>query len=515
MAAYVDADAVYKEVLTAGDTILTNPDLAPTPVSQRKWTWWHFSTLWMGMVHNIFNFTWVGGLVAIGMSIPQALAIAIVGSLIQAAMIGLTGKVGARHGIPFAVWARTAFGTYGANIIALLRGGVAIGWFGVQSYLAALAINLLLSTVFPAWKAMGSSSTLGLANNFWIAMVIYWLLNFLVIRHGMETVRRFEVWAGPMVFVVMIALVIWAVSVGGGIGPIFSSPSKYSMTTYLEYAFIPGVALFIAGSWATMVLNIPDLTRFARSNREQFWGTMIGLPLAQTVYYVMAAIIVSATYIMFHKALWNPPQVLQAINNPGLSIFGAILLAIASLSVNIPANIVSPAYDLTNLLAKYLTFRKGAVIAIIIAFAYAPWRLMQSPATLFSVLDKIGAVLGPATGILIADYFIVRKGRIDIKDLYKVDGVYRSLGGFNPVGLGVLIVSWIPLFVGEFVKSVGFLYDNAWFIGVIMGFVGYLAAVEVVKLVQGKLPTELTPQGTEGIEAAELFKAELERGAEA
>jgi NCS1 family nucleobase:cation symporter-1 len=491
-------------ILARGDARLTNPDLVPVPVEQRRWTWWHFGTLWMGMVHNIFNFTWIGGLVAVGISIPQALAIAIVGSLIQAALIGFTGKVGARHGIPFAVWGRSAFGVYGTNVIALLRGAVAIGWFGVQSYLAALAINVLLRAAIPAWRGLDHTVVLGLAANFWIAMVIYWLFNFLIIRHGMETVRRFEVWAGPLVFVVMFALVVWAVGYGGGIGPIFASPSRYSTGEYLVHQFVPGVALFIAGSWATMVLNMPDLTRFARSNREQFWGTMLGLPLAQTVYYVMASVIVSATLLVFHKALWNPPDVLQAIDNPGLSIFGALLLAVASLSVNIPANIVSPAYDLTNLLTRWLTFRRGAVISIVIAFAYAPWRLMQTPQALFSVLDNIGVVLGPATGILIADYFVVRRQRLDVPGLFDRHGPYRAVGGFNPVGLGVLIASWIPLFVGEVVPQVGFLYKNAWFVGVLLGFLGYLAAVGLVGAVRRGLPPELQALGDEGVEAGDL-----------
>jgi NCS1 family nucleobase:cation symporter-1 len=209
-----------------------------------------------------------------------------------------------------------------------------------------------------------------------------------------------------------------------GLGPIFHALSTYkSVSSFLLTGVIPGVALYISGSWATMVLNIPDLTRFARPNREQFWGTMLGLPLATAVYYAMAATIVSATLAIFGKAFWNLADILKAINNPALSIVGAALLAIATISVNIPANIVSPAYDLTNLLPRVVTFRRDAVVAIILAFVYMPWRLMQSPETLYGIPNNIGAVLGPATGIIIADYFIVRKQRLDVPHPWALPGL--------------------------------------------------------------------------------------------
>lgn len=488
-----------------GDPTLTNIDLVPTPVEKRTWTWWSFGALWMGMVHNIYNFTWVGGLVAIGMSVPQALAIAITGNLIQTLLIGLTGRVGARHGIPFAVWARAAFGVYGANIPALIRGLVAIGWFGVQSYLGATAVNVLLAATIGPWKDLGFTVVGGVGLNLWIAMIIYWAVNLLVIRHGMETVRRFESWAGPMIFVVMLALVIWALTAAHGIGPVFETHSKFtSFGSFFFGGFLPGVALYISGSWATMVLNIPDLTRFARSNREQFWGTMLGLPIATIIYYFMAAIIVSATLTIFHKAYWNPSDILTAINNPSLSIIGAILLAIATISVNIPANIVSPAYDLTNLLPKLITFRRGGLIAIVLSFLYMPWKVMQNPVSLFSVLGNIGAFLGPATGIIIADYFLVRKQLLDVPDLYRVNGRYRAVNGFNFVGLGVLLVSTAIIMTGEFVPAVNWLYEYAWFVGVVLGFLGYLGTVAIVKATSHSVPSEFEAVGSPGVENAGL-----------
>ncbi len=496
--------AVVDEEKFNGDPSLSQQDLLPTAVSSRRWTWWNYSALWMGMVHNLYNFTWMGGLLLLGMSVWQAMTVAIVGNLIQTLLIGINGRVGARYGIPFPVWARSAFGIYGANIPALIRGLVAIGWFGVQSFLGATAINVLLSAAVGSWKDLGHTSVLGAPLNLFIAMVIYWAINLLVINHGMETVRRFESWAGPMIFVVMVVLVIWAVSSAHGFGPMFAMHSKFSTGVFLTEKFVPMVALYISGSWATMVLNIPDLTRFARSNRGQFWGTMIGLPVATFVFYAMAGVIVSATEAIYGKVIWNPSDILMAIGIPALTIIGAILLGIATISVNIPANIVSPAYDLTNLFAKHLSFKKSAVIAIAISFVYMPWRLMQNPTVLYGLLGNIGAVLGPVTGIIMADYLVIRQQRIDVHELYREFGRYRSKGGFNLVALITLAVVSGIIFLGEFDKSVGWLYNYSWFIGLIVGFFGYLLVIRVWKSQAKRLPPEYEPAGDKGRELIDL-----------
>jgi len=488
-----------------GDPHLTNEDLIPTPIANRTWTWWSFSTLWMGMVHNVYNFTWLGGLILMGMSIGQALAIAIVGNLIQTLLIGLVGRVGARHGIPFPVWARSTFGVYGANIPALIRGIVAIGWFGVQSYLGATAVNLLLSAVIEPWRNLNEIHFLGASGSLWIAMIVYWSLNTLVVRRGMDTVKKFEHWAGPMIFVVLGVLVVWAISTANGIGTLFHEPSKYETNVSFVFKyFIPAVALYISGSWASMVLNIPDITRFARSNREQFWGTMIGLPFATLVFYGMSALIVSASVVIYGKAIWNPADLLLEINNPFLSIFGGILLTIATISINIPANLISPAYDLVNLFPKTFNFWRGSLVAIIISFIYMPWKLMENPTVLYSILNNVGAMLGPITGILIADFFLIRKQRLDVPELYLANGRYRAHKGYNLVSLTIMVVGTAVVMTGQFVDSVSWLYEYAWFVGILLGFAGYWGASAVIKQVKGGLPRDMEPSGTIGEELSNL-----------
>lgn len=495
------AAAAHPQIADA-DPGLINEDLAPTPVQGRTWSAWNYAALWMGMIHSAFGFSVLGGMIAGGMSAWQALFVVLVANCVQLALMVLTGRVGARFGIPFAVWARTAFGTLGANIPAILRGLVAIGWFGVQSYLGATALNALLGTVFDGWKNL-DAVVLGVTVNLWIAMLAYWAINFVVIRHGMETVRRFESWAGPMVFIVLAPALVWAIVQADGLGPVFSESSGYdSFGEFLLHGFLPGVALFISASWATMVLNLPDLTRFARSNRAQVRGTVIGLPLATIVFYFMSAVIVSGTQAATGRLLWNPADVLVAIDIPVLTIIGALLIAIATMSVNVAANVVSPAYDLTNLLPKVFNFKRAATVAIVLGFLYMPWELMKDSETLFRVLNNVGAVIGPATGIMIADFYIVRRRRIDVAELYRRNGRYWGTGGFNVASVVVLVIGTVICLAGQVIDAIDWTYEYAWFVGLGLGFVLQLIAMEIVKANNGgRLPREYEPAGDIGVEA--------------
>lgn len=490
---------------TAPDPTLINDDLAPTPVEKRTWTAWNFAALWMGMVHSAFGFAVLGGMIASGLSAWQALAIVFVANMIQLGLMYLTGRPGTRFGVPFAVWARTAFGTLGANVPAMMRGFVAIGWFAVQSYLGATAINALLGTVF-SWWANLDGEFWGVGANLWIAMLAYWSCNFLVIRHGMETIRRFESWAGPAIFVVMAPAVVWALAQMDGLGPVFEASSSYeTFGSFMWHGFLPGVALFISASWATMVLNLPDLTRFATSNRSQLKGTLIGLPLATLVFYGMAAIIVSGTQAKTGETLWNPADVLVAIDIPAITIIGALLIAIATLSVNVAANLVSPAYDLTNLLPRVFTFKKAAVFSVIAAFCFLPWKLMENPDTLFQVLNNVGAIIAPVTGILIVDFYVFRRRRVDVPALYRRGSRYWARGGFNPVSLAVLALVSAFCLLGQVIDAISWTYEYAWFVGLILGATLQYVAVSIIRNRNaGRLPVEFEPAGDEGIEAEEL-----------
>ncbi|QHN15698.1 nitrate reductase [Gordonia amarae] len=490
------------DIAIAGDAQLTNNDLLPVPLRQRTWGVWNFAALWMGMVHSAFGFAVIGGMMDNGMTVLQALLVVLLGNLVQMCLMGFTGRVGARYGIPFAVWARSTFGVLGANIPAALRGIVAIGWFGVQSYLGSTAINVLLETSFSGWRNWNTEFG-GVAANLWVSMIIYWALNLLLIRHGMETIRRFEGWAGPLIFVVMIPLVVWAFMQMDGFGPIFDQESHYSSTgSFITSGLLPGIALFISASWATMVLNMPDITRYAKSNKAQMTGLFYGLPIATVVFYGMAAIVVSGTQAATGKTLWNPADVLVAIDNPVVSILGALSIAVATMSVNLAANIISPAFDFTNLFPRWLTFKSAALISIILGFLYMPWKLMESSDTLFSVLNNVGAVIAPATGILIADFYLVRRGRLDVAALYRRGTQYEGYRGYNWWSLSVLIVMSLFCILGQWISAIDWAYEYAAVLGVVLGFVGYLAVVPLAR--KSSIGAAFEPSGTLGVELDEI-----------
>ncbi|MGW0044184.1 NCS1 family nucleobase:cation symporter-1 [Rhodococcus sp. NPDC003348] len=485
------------------DSRLSSDDLLPVPAAKRTWGAWNFTALWLGMVHNIFGFTVIGSMMGTGLSAFQALTAVFIACLIQLVFLTLTGRVGSRFGIPFPVWARAAFGTYGSNIPAVLRGITAIFWFGIQNYLGASVLNALFGEVFPFWASLTEHDVFGLSLNLWICLLVFWSVNFIVIRHGIETIRKFESWAGPLVLVVMVGLVVWALKVGNGLGPVFDSPSDYpTVSNFVAFGLIPAVAVFMNAGFITMILNYPDISRFARSNRAQAIGTFVGLPVGTFVYYGMAAIIVSGTQAAYGTAIWDPGEVLTAIGNPFVTIVGAILLTVATISVNIPANLISPAYDLVNLFPRRFTFKSGAVVAILLAFAYCPWVWMRDADSLYSLLDNLGTFLGPATGILIADFLLLRRGRLDVDALYDPNGRYRYFKGFNPVAIGTLVAGTVCLILLKFVEATSSLYTYSWFLGLAFGFVVYSAVSFAVRGRSATLDAGLEPAGTLGTEAA-------------
>jgi len=489
----------------SGDVALTNEDLTPVPPEQRTWTAFNFSALWLGMVHNIFGFTVSGSMMATGFSALQSLTAVFLACLIQLYFLAWTGRIGSRFGIPFPVWARASFGVFGANIPALLRGITAIAWFGVQNYLGAKVLNALFSQVIPAWAALGEHVFAGMGLNLWISLLTFWAINFVVIHHGMETIRKFESWAGPLVIVVMIGLVIWALNVGGGLGPVFAMPSKFeSSWAFVIFGLAPATALFMNAGFITMILNYPDLSRFAKSNRAQVIGTLVGLPIGTVLYYGMSAIIVSGTLAATGKILWDPGDVLMALDMPIVTVIGALMLMVATVSVNIPANLVSPAYDLVNLFPSRLRFKSAAIICIIIGFAYMPWVWMRNPEGIFSLLENMGTFLGPATGIVLAD-FIIRCRRLSVQDLYRKDGIYRFRAGFNPLAITVLVVATAVVLATKFIPAVSHLYVYSWFISTALSFGMYILGVMYLRASGSSLAKSYELAGTEGVEGEDYL----------
>jgi len=452
------------------DPTLYNEDLAPIPKERRNWSWINYSTVWMGMVHNVVAYTTAAGLVGAGMSPWQAIGTVAVANIILITAMWVNSIAGAKYGLPFPVLIRAAFGYKGAQIPVVIRGFVAIFWFAVQTYLGSLAVGLIFGALIPGWSSL-DFSILGMGLNGWISFLVFWALHAYVILHGMERIKFFELWAGPLVIVAGLALVFWAVNTAGGVAPLFDQPSKLSAGEFWPLFALSVTAL--VSVWSTLVLNIPDFTRFSRSQKDQMVGQAIGLPLTTILFSIMSIAITAGSTIAFGKPISQPDQLLLAFDNPAVLLIGATVILIATLSVNVAANIVSPAYDLVNMFPTKLNFVSAGIISIVLGFFFAPWLWMDNPDTIFKVLGYIGGALGPVAGIMIADFYLVRRRNYDLDSFYDKGGMYGYSGGWNPKALIATALGIVVAFVGLVVPPLSVLLSYSWGLGLVVALVAY------------------------------------------
>ncbi|MFF2501066.1 NCS1 family nucleobase:cation symporter-1 [Peribacillus sp. NPDC058075] len=453
------------------DPSLYNEDLAPVPKEKRTWNWISYSMIWMGMIHNIVSYELAGSLIAMGMSVWQALGAVIVANVALIVAIWLNSAAGTKYGLPFPVLIRASFGYKGAHIPVLTRAFVAIFWFAVQAYAGSKAVGAVITVLYPGWASLGDYSFWGMGLNDWIGFGTFWLLHAWVISHGMERVRRFEMWAGPLVIVLGLGLVYWAVDVANGFGPLFSIPGTLAGDEFWKSFFLSVTGMI--GVLATLVLNIPDLTRFSKSQRDQVIGQAVGLPIMMTFFAFMSIMITAGTIIAFGKPITDPVQLLVQFDNPIVVLLGAFSLLIATLSVNVVANVVSPAYDLINLIPIKLNFVKAGIISIVIGVFFAPWLWFNNAGTIFNIIGAIGGTLGPVSGIMIVDYFLVRRSQYDLNSFFVKDGQYTYRNGWNPRAFIAMSMGVIVALIGLVVPSLHSLYTYNWFLGIAVGGVSY------------------------------------------
>lgn len=454
---------------------LYNKDLAPTSIKDRTWNTYNYTALWISMAHCIPTYMMAGGLIALGMNWIQALITITLGNIIVLIPMLLNAHPGAKYGISFPVLARASFGTKGANIPAVLRAIVACGWFGINTYIGGSALNVLFSSIIPAWKTMGGTFTiLGLALPNAITFMIFWALQIYIIYKGMDLVRKFENWAAPVVLILALVLVIWAVYTAKGFGPLFSEPSKFKTTGEFIKVFIPSLTGMI-GFWATLSLNIPDFTRFARSQKEQMVGQAIGLPPTMMIFSAMGIIVTSATVVIYGKAMWDPVDIVSKFTNPIVLFIGFAGIVIASLSVNIAANIVSPANDFSNIMPQRISFKTGGLITGILGIVIMPWRLLSDPSGyIFNWLGTYSGILGPIAAIIICDYWISKKKTLKLKELFMENGIYSYSNGINKSSIIALIIGVVVALIGKIVPALAVIVDYSWFAGFAVSFIIYL-----------------------------------------
>ncbi len=446
---------------------LYNPDLAPADNHRRTWGTYNFAALWVSMSVNILTYMLAAGLIQGGMNWKQAVATVFLGNSIVLVPMLLNSHPGARYGIPFPVLARASFGVLGANVAAVLRALVACGWFGIQTWIGGEAINTLTTTLAPGWAQIPHGTA--------ICFLAFWLINLAVILKGIEYIRVLQGISAPILLGVGILLLGWAYRAAGGFGPMLTAPSRFSSFAEFLKFLVPALNGTV-GFWATLSLNIPDFTRFARSQRQQVIGQAIALPTTMTLYSLIGILVTSATVVIYGTAIWDPVQLLSRFHSPAAVIISLIAILLATLNVNIGANVVSPANDFSNLWPRKISFRTGGVITCIMGIVLMPWKLLANYKTfILGWLGGYAAFLGPVAGIMICDYFIVRRRVLVVEELYRRSGLYEYAGGFNWAAIVALAVGAGTALVGLAVPSLRVLYDYSWFVGFAVAFTVYYA----------------------------------------
>ena len=475
---------------------LINDDLAPIPQEKRKWGTWNYAALWISMSLCIPTYMLASSLIGGGMNWWQAILTIFLGNTIVLVPMILNGHAGAKYGIPFPVFARASFGTKGANIPAMLRAIVACGWFGIQTWIGGAAIYNILrawnrgmpeidhSSLFPQMIPM-------------ICFLLFWLLNMFIVYLGVESIRKLLVFKAIFLPVAALALLFWAISAANGLGPILEQPSKLSGSSFWNY-FFPALTGMV-GFWATLSLNIPDFTRYAKSQEAQIRGQAIGLPPSMTLFAFIGVVVTSATAIVYGNTIWDPVALAGRFENKLMVTFAMLAVAISTLATNIAANIVSPANDFSNLAPKKINFRVGGYITGVVGVLIFPWKLIADPTGyIFTWLIAYSSLLGPVGGIMIADYYFIRRQKLVVDDLYKHNGEYSFGNGFNAKAIIALLCGILPNVPGFLVTIklinkevfpawVNDLYNYAWFVGFFVSSILYILLMRSYRVTEQKL----------------------------
>ena len=405
---------------------LYNHDLAPVPVERRKWTTYNYAALWISMAHCIPTYMLASGLMTTGMNWWQALITILLGNTIVLIPILLNSHPGTKYGIPFPVFARAAYGTIGSNLPALMRALVACGWFGIQAWIGGEALHTLFTSLYGGWPTLLGAGFLGHTTTEWVSFLLFWGMNIYIIYRGMDLLRHVENWAAPYVLVMTAALLFWAIWKANGLGPLLAQPGRLTTLADFWRVFVPSLSAMI-GFWATLSLNMPDFTRFGRSQREQALGQVVALPTTMFVFAAMGVLITSATVIIYGEPIWDPVKLVGRFSSPVVIAISMFTAVVATLAVNIAANVVSPANDFAYAFPRVINFKLGGLITGVLGILMQPWKLLADPkGYIFTWLLGYSAALGSIAGVLIADYWVVRRKRLRLEDLYLPEGRYRG-----------------------------------------------------------------------------------------
>jgi NCS1 family nucleobase:cation symporter-1 len=458
--------------LDVGEDIANSPrfneDIAPTRAEQRTWTRWNVASLWVGMAICVPTYTLGGVLTAyFGLSVSEALWTILIANIVVLVPLTLNAYPGTRYGIPCPVVLRASFGIIGSNVPSLIRALVACGWFGVQTLFGGIAIHLMLAAMFDSWAALGGTGEV-------IGFFIFWAANITVVIRGSESIKHLEALAAPLLLVVAIGLLFWAmpkVSMAEVLAVPASRPAGAPIGGYFMAALTAMV-----GFWATLSLNIPDFSRFARSQRAQVTGQIIGLPLTMFLFAGLGVVLTAASADLVGETISDPINLIGKIDSPFWVVLSMLIIIIATISTNTAANIVSPTNVFQNVAPKYINENKGVILTGLIGIALMSWELLKKLGWLESDISVEGlysnwligysSLLGQIAGIMVVDYFLVKNQQYDLLALYQDGAGYPAWNkaGFIafliPVGLTVIAIT---------TDMLGWFYTYGWFTGSILG----------------------------------------------
>jgi len=442
----------------------------------------------------ITTYTLAGGFIEAGMSWWQAMITILLGNTIVLIPMILNAHAGTKYGVSFPVLSRAAFGTKGANIPAMLRAVVACGWFGIQTWIGGTAIDVLLGVMFPAWKSSLSASILGIELHTWLAFFLFWGIQVVIILKGVEGIKYLETWSAPLLLAGGLVLLIWAAWRAGGLGYVLTQSSALQKQQGDFWTIFPGALTASVGYWATLSLNIPDFTRYARSQKSQMLGQALGLPLTMTAFAFIGVAVTSATLLIYGVAIPNPVDLMARFDNVLVILFATAVIFAAQLTTNMAANVVSPSNDFSNLNPRRISYVTGGLITAVIGILMMPWKLMESMgAYIFTWLIGYSGLMGAIAGILICDYWVIRSQRLDLEGLFDPKGPYSYGGGFNWRAILALVVAIAPVVPGFLraattpggqVSDPNFLdtlYTYAWFVTFALGFGIYYVLMNASK----------------------------------
>nr|WP_034334363.1 NCS1 family nucleobase:cation symporter-1 [Herbaspirillum sp. B39] len=460
----------------ADDARLTNEDLAP--LKKQTWGSYNIFAFWMSDVHSVGGYVFAGSLFALGLTSWQVLISLLIGISIVYLLCNLVARPSQAHGVPYPVMSRLSFGVLGANVPAMIRGLIAVAWYGIQTYLASAAFVVVVLKFFPELKPYADvhvHSFAGLSTLGWGGFLLLWVLQALVFWNGMETIKKFIDFAGPAVYVVMFILAGWMIykagwqNVGLNLGEI-----KYSGWAAVS-VMITAISLVVS-YFSGPMLNFGDFSRYCHTFADVKRGNFWGLPVNFLAFSIVTVVTTSATIAVFGELITDPVETVSRIDSTTAAVIGALTFLTATIGINIVANFVSAAFDFSNLSPSRISWRAGGMIAATASIFITPWNLFGNPEVIHYTLDVLGGFIGPLYGILLSDYYLVKQRQVKVEDLYTMrpEGRYWYTNGVNRDAVKALVLAAAVCVACVMLPQLRKAADFSWFIGAALGAVCYL-----------------------------------------